>query len=113
MTLVALERCKDRGNVASAVQLVAEKAGRADAIFIPDGGEALADAATALAEKDLDLLRFVLLGTQLWDDPKIFSNPMLQGGGHPAPDPDGFRAFADRYRSRYRKEPLHPAALAL
>ena len=56
--------------------------------------------------------QFAMLGTQLWDDPKIFSNPLLEGGWYPAPDPAGFRAFADRYRGRYRLDPPRPATLA-
>jgi ABC-type branched-subunit amino acid transport system substrate-binding protein len=58
------------------------------------------------------LRRLVPLGTQLWDDPRIFANPALEGGWYPAPDPAGFRAFAGRYRSRYGQEPPRPAALA-
>ena len=41
------------------------------------------------------------------------SNPLLAGGWYPAPDPVGFRAFADRYRSRYgQDDPPRVAGLA-
>jgi branched-chain amino acid transport system substrate-binding protein len=94
------------------VRAVTQTAGRADAIFIPDGGDGVADVVQALAAAGVNLRQFALLGTQLWDDPKIFSNPALDGGWYPAPDPAGFRAFADRYRNRYRQDPPRPAALA-
>ena len=110
--VVALEHYQDRNNIAGAVQRVAQKAGRADAMFIPDGGEAVTEVVAALTAADVNLRQFALLGTQLWDDPKIFSNPSLEGGWYPAPDPAGFRAFADRYRSRYQEDPPRPAALA-
>jgi branched-chain amino acid transport system substrate-binding protein len=38
---------------------------------------------------------------------------LLAGGWYPAPDPAGFRAFADRYRSRYgQDDPPRVAGLA-
>ena len=55
----------------------------------------------ALSAAGVNVRQFALLGTQLWDDPKIFANPLLEGGWYPAPDPAGFRAFAERYRGRY------------
>jgi branched-chain amino acid transport system substrate-binding protein len=111
--VMALEHyADDRNKIGDAVRLVAQAAGRADALFIPDGGEAVGDVVAALSRADVNLRQFALLGTQLWDDPKIFSNPSLDGGWYPAPDPAGFRAFADRYRGRYQQDPPRPAALA-
>ena len=111
--VMALEHYADgRSKIGEAVRLVAQAAGSADALFIPDGGEAVNDVVAALSAAGVNLRQFALLGTQLWDDPKIFSNPLLEGGWYPAPDPAGFRAFADRYRTRYRTDPPRPAALA-
>jgi branched-chain amino acid transport system substrate-binding protein len=111
--VVALEHYpEDRAKIADAVRPVAQAAARADALFIPDGGDAVADVVTALGAAGVNLRQFVLLGTQLWDDPKIFANPALAGGWYPFPDPAGFRAFADRYRSRFGQDPPRPAALA-
>jgi branched-chain amino acid transport system substrate-binding protein len=111
--VMALEHyADDRSKIGDAARLVAQAASRADALFIPDGGEAVNDVIAALSAAGVNLRQFALLGTQLWDDPKIFSNPLLEGGWYPAPDPAGFRAFADRYRSRYRQDPPRPAALA-
>jgi branched-chain amino acid transport system substrate-binding protein len=100
--------------IGGAAKLIAQaaSAGRADALFIPDGGEAVADVINALTATGINLRQFTLLGTQLWDDPKIFSNSALEGGWYPAPDPAGFRAFAERYRARYRQDPPRPAALS-
>jgi branched-chain amino acid transport system substrate-binding protein len=111
--VMALEHyADDRSKIGEAARLVAQAAGQADALFIPDGGEAVNDAIAALSAAGVKVRQFALLGTQLWDDQKIFSNPLLEGGWYPAPDPAGFRAFADRYRSRYRQDPPRPAALA-
>jgi ABC-type branched-subunit amino acid transport system substrate-binding protein len=102
----------DRNKIADAAKLVAQSAGQADALFIPDGGAAMNDVIAALSTAGVNVRQFALLGTQLWDDPTIFSNPQLEGGWYPGPDPAGFRAFAERYRSRYRQDPPRPAALA-
>jgi branched-chain amino acid transport system substrate-binding protein len=111
--VIALEHyAEDRSKLGDTVRLVAQAASRADALFIPDSGEAVNDVITALSVGGVKVRQFALLGTQLWDDPKIFSNPLLEGGWYPAPDPAGFRAFADRYRNRYHQEPPRPAGLA-
>src|SRR5206468_4685437 len=52
-----------------------------------------------------------LLGTGLWDNPRVFANPSLQGGLYAAPDPSGFRSFAGRYRTRFGGEPVRTATL--
>jgi hypothetical protein len=53
-----------------------------------------------------------LLGTGLWDNPRVFASPALQGGLYAAPDPSGFRAFSGRYRTKYGAEPVRTATLA-
>jgi branched-chain amino acid transport system substrate-binding protein len=110
--VVALEHYDGRNKIVDAARLVAQAASGADALFIPDGGEAVNDVVAALAAAGVNVRQFALMGTQLWDDAKIFSNPQLEGGWYPGPDPAGFRAFADRYRSRYGQDPPRPAALA-
>ncbi len=111
--VMALEHYADgRNKIGDAARLVAQAAGGADALFIPDGGEAVNEMIAALAAAGVNVRQFALMGTQLWDDPKIFSNPQLEGGWYPGPDPAGFHAFADRYRSRYGQDPPRPAALA-
>ena len=41
------------------------------------------------------LKRIQLLGTGLWDDPRIFSDPALDGGWYAAPGRRGYRDFAE------------------
>ena len=53
-----------------------------------------------------------LLGTGLWDDPRIFSDAALDGGWYAAPDSAGFRNFSARYRARYGQDPVRTATLA-
>ena len=111
--LVALERyAPDGGNLAGPARSIAQAAARADAIFLPDSGDGVLAATQALAANGVDLKRLQALGTGLWDDPRVFSNPALEGGWYPAPDSAGFRAFSQRYRARYGQEPVRTATLA-
>ena len=90
------------------VSRVAQAASGADAVFIPEGPEVVPAVAKALASAGLDLRRVQLLGTGLWDDPRITGEPVLQGGWYAAPDSSGFRNFSARYRSRYGQDPCAP-----
>jgi branched-chain amino acid transport system substrate-binding protein len=111
--VVALERYPaDGGKMADAAKLIAQAATRADVIFIPDAGEGVAAAAQALAANGLNLKRLQVVGTGLWDDPRIFADPALEGGWFAAPDSGGFRSFAGRYRARYGQDPVRTATLA-
>ena len=111
--VVALERYPaDGGKMADAAKLIAQAAARADVIFIPDAGEGGAAAAQALAANGLNLKRLQVAGTGLWDDPRIFADPALEGGWFAAPDSGGFRSFAGRYRARYGQDPVRTATLA-
>src|SRR5262249_44544092 len=72
----------------------------------------LAGVVDTLTAARANLKRVQLLGTGLWDSPRVFSTASLQGGLYAAPDPAGFRSFAGRYRSRYGQEPVRTATLA-
>jgi len=113
--VLALERYpQDRQRMPEPVKLVAQAAGRVDAIFIPDGGDDVPGVVQLLGSNGVNVKRVQLLGTGLWDDPRIYSDPSLQGGLFAAPDVNagGFRNFAGRYKSRYGNEPVRTATLA-
>jgi len=97
---------------AGAARNVAQSLGSADALLLADDGEALVGVAEALTASGADLKRVQLLGTGLWDNPRVFGSAPLQGGLYAAPDPSGFRAFAGRYRTKYGTEPVRTATLA-
>jgi branched-chain amino acid transport system substrate-binding protein len=85
---------------------------RADAIFLPDGADSVGNVVQTLAAGGVDPRRIQLLGSGLWDDPQIFSNPALEGAWYAAPDSNGFRNFSARYRTRYGQDPVRTATLA-
>ena len=111
--IVALERYPlDPSKLQGSVRAVAQAAGRVDAIFIPDGSDAVPAVTQALAAGGVNLKRLQLLGTGLWDDARIFAEPTLHGGWFAAPDSTGFRNFAGRYRMRFNQDPARAATLS-
>jgi ABC-type branched-subunit amino acid transport system substrate-binding protein len=111
--IVALERYSlDSAQMQTPARLVAQAARSADALFIPDGAETVPSVVQALSGAGLNTRRLQLLGTGLWDDPRIFSDPGAQGGWYAAPDSNGFRNFSARYRSRFGQDPVRTATLA-
>jgi ABC-type branched-subunit amino acid transport system substrate-binding protein len=112
--IVALERYPgDHSNLQSAVQGISQAAREADALFLPDSGDAVVAIVNALSAAGVDLKRLQLLGTGIWDgDSQISGTPALQGAWYSAPDAAGFRRFAARYRKRYGQDPVRTASLA-
>ncbi|MGB8577306.1 MAG: penicillin-binding protein activator [Pseudolabrys sp.] len=111
--VLALEKYPlDSNRMAEAVRRVGQAANQVDAIFIPDGADAVPQVVQALAASGVNLKRLQLLGTGLWDDPRIFSTAALDGGWYAAPESTGFRNFSGRYRARYGQDPVRTATLA-
>jgi hypothetical protein len=68
--------------------------------------------AQALAANGVNTKRIQLLGTGLWDDPRVFQTPALDGGWFAAPDGAGYRNFASRYAVRFHQQTVRTATLA-
>jgi ABC-type branched-subunit amino acid transport system substrate-binding protein len=99
----------DRGTPA---RTVAQSLGQADTLLLADDGDSVVATADALAAAGANLKNIQLLGTGLWDNPRVFASPALQGGLYAAPDPAGFRGFSGRYRTKFGAEPVRTATLA-
>ena len=92
--VVALERYPfDRGQMAGPVRTVAQAAARADAIFIPDGSDTVSTVVQTLNANGIDTKRMQFLGTGLWEDNQIFSNPALDGAWYAGPELDRLPQF--------------------
>src|SRR6202044_2258429 len=111
--VAAIERYPhDKAAMAGPVRNIAQALGRADALFIPDGGDSLPDVAQVLVANGVNTKRIQLLGTGLWDDPRVFQTQALDGGLFAAPDGAGYRNFANRYAARFKQQPVRTATLA-
>ncbi len=108
--IVAFE--KYSADRSAAARTVAQSLGSADALFIADDGESVVATADALTGAGANLRNIQLLGTGLWDNPRVYASATLQGGLYAAPDPSGFRAFSGRYRTKYGADPVRTATLA-
>jgi ABC-type branched-subunit amino acid transport system substrate-binding protein len=97
---------------ATAARNVANALGTADALFLADDGDSVVTVADALTAAGAKLKNIQLLGTGLWDNPRVFASPNLQAGLYAAPDPSGFRSFSTRYRAKFGAEPVRTATLA-
>ena len=97
---------------AGAARSVAQALGQADALFLADDGDSVVAVADALAAAGANLQNIQLLGTGLWDNPRVFASSRLQGGLFAAPDPAGFKSFSRRYRAKYNSEPVRTATLS-
>ena len=97
---------------AIATRTVAQSLGQADSLFLADDGESLVATADALTAAGANLKNIQLLGTGLWDNPRVAASPALQGGLYAAPDPAGFRSFSGRYRAKFGADPVRTATLA-
>ena len=111
--VVALEKyAPNAAGMAEAARRVATSVSGADALFIPDGADVLPQVAQQIASADVNLKRVQLLGSGLWDDPRVFSDAQLEGGWFAAPEQPGYRDFVARYRKRFGQEPVRTATLA-
>jgi ABC-type branched-subunit amino acid transport system substrate-binding protein len=107
--VVAFEKYgADRAGVAR----IAQSLGQADALLLADDGDSVVATADALTAAGANLKNVQLLGTGLWDNPRVSNSPALRGGLYAAPDPSGFRAFSGRYRAKYGADPVRTATLA-
>jgi ABC-type branched-subunit amino acid transport system substrate-binding protein len=111
--VVAFEKYSaDPTQMQTAARSVAQALPTADALLMADDGDVLVSVAQTLTASGANLKRLQLLGTGLWDNPRVSADPNLQGGFYAAPDPSGFRGFANRYRAKFGAEPVRTATLA-
>jgi ABC-type branched-subunit amino acid transport system substrate-binding protein len=110
--IIALERYPhDPVAQADPVRNIAQASIHSDALLLPDGGDVLPSVLQRLNASGLDK-KTQLLGTGLWDDPRITANTAFSGGWYAAPDGSGYRGFSERYRARFKQEPVRTATLA-
>lgn len=83
-----------------------------DAIFVPVGGDQAKSLINLLSYYDLGTDKVTYLGTGLWDDSGIQSEPAAQGAFYAAPAPEARHAFEQKYASVYGRTPPRLVSLA-
>ncbi|HVY00536.1 MAG TPA: penicillin-binding protein activator [Pseudorhodoplanes sp.] len=112
--VVGLERYPvppDKLKMQDPAKSIAQSSAHADALFIPDGADAVPLVVQTLGAQGMTK-RLQLLGTGLWDNSRIFADQALQGAWYAGPDIAGYNAFAGRYKAKYGQEPVRTATLA-
>jgi branched-chain amino acid transport system substrate-binding protein len=83
-----------------------------DALLLPEGGDRLKQIADQLKAAGIDPTQTRLLGSGLWDDPSIVSDPALTGGWFAASPPELRHDFESRFQGAYGHPPPRLASLA-
>ncbi|CAA7613485.1 ABC-type branched-chain amino acid transport systems, periplasmic component [Candidatus Terasakiella magnetica] len=85
-----------------------------DAILVPDDGARLRNISSLLSYflTEGGAQPPILLGTLLWDDAKLASEPSLAGGWYPAPPAAGHGEFEQRYTKAFGPLPPRAGGLA-
>lgn len=97
------------GQPATGVQQIAEAADNIDALFIPEQAEGMPAVSAALASSGL---KAQILGTGVWNDPRVLKLPAVQGAWFAAPENPGFVAFSQRYKAKFNSSPTRLATLS-
>ena len=82
------------------------------ALLIPEGGARLHAIAPLLAAYKIDTTKVKILGSALWTDPTLATEPTLAGAWFAAPPAGAWTAFAQRYRATFGTDPPRLASLA-
>jgi ABC-type branched-subunit amino acid transport system substrate-binding protein len=93
------------------IVLALANAGPFDALVLPDSGRRLQRILALLPAAGIDLSRVRLLGTGLWDDPRLLEDPALQSAWFVSPPSAGRAAFRKRFAKAYGYEPHRLAPL--
>ena len=83
----------------------------AQAILVPDTAKRMLGLAPLLAYHGNDPNQVKYLGSALWRDPLIGTEPNLLGARFPASSPAAWELFVTRYQQAYGKDPLPIAGL--
>ncbi len=87
-------------------------AGRVDTLFFPEGPKLLAEGGRVMQAAGALPQSAQLLGTGLWDTPKIRTVAFAHGGWYAGVDPRLVEHFANKYRQTYGRTPPRLASLA-
>ena len=109
---VTAEYPPDVAALGDAVRDFAHQGPNYDALLLPDGGARLKALAPLLSYNTIDPARIHILGTGLWDDAGLGTEPNLVHGWYAAPDPQGRARFDRRFRESEGHSPPRLATLA-
>lgn len=99
-------------DLAPYVQRIAGARDSYDALLIPESGDRLRLIAPLLPFYNIDSGTTRILGSTLWDNPRLGSEPGIAGAWFAAPPQESWQRFETRYRQLYGEPPARLASLA-
>ncbi|MBR9972664.1 penicillin-binding protein activator [Magnetospirillum sulfuroxidans] len=82
-----------------------------DAAMIADDGTRLRTVSSLVTYYEVDIDKVPLLGTMLWDDPRLSNEPSLQGAWFAAPAAEAYAEFERRYATAFATRPPRAGTL--
>ena len=82
-----------------------------DAVLIADDGTRLRTVSSLVTYYEVDIDKVPLLGTMLWDDPRLAGEPSLQGAWFAAPAAEAYADFERRYGGAFGTRPPRAGTL--
>jgi hypothetical protein len=101
----------DDSSLQVAASSIAQAAGQAQAIFIPDGGSSPNAVAAALKSSGVDIASKKLIGTGQWTTSNL-TDPALVGAWFADADQTRLATYKTRYREKFGADPSINSALA-
>ena len=83
-----------------------------NAVFMPVGGTQASIISNTLSDNALLPTQVKRIGTGLWDDPRIATEPSMNGAWFAAPSPSARRAFEQKYFDNFGSSPARLATLS-
>jgi Periplasmic binding protein len=83
-----------------------------EALILPEGGQKLRELAPLLSYYDIDPRKVKFIGTGLWADRNLATEPSLVGGWFAAPTPEPARQFLSRFNQTFGYTPPRISSLA-
>lgn len=107
----AIRISADGSDAANAVNALNAAKGTFDALFMPIGGQTIHTMASMLQSYGLGSNAVRYLGTGLWDEPSIISDPNMMGAIYAAPSPAIRAGFERNYQRIYGVAPPRLASI--
>lgn len=98
--------------VVEAIKTASDQMMPVDALFLPGGQDTLPQIGPVIAYSGLDTKKVKLLGTSAWDFPTIGREVAFVGGWYPSPDPQGWRAFSEKFAKTFGTAPPRIASVS-
>jgi ABC-type branched-subunit amino acid transport system substrate-binding protein len=112
VTMVERYQPGNKASIDAAVEKIKAGISEADTLFLAESAENLGGVLQSLAAASITARNVQFVSTGVWNDPRVFAIPQLDGAWFAAPDNTRFSQLAGRYQQRYGSAPTRIATLS-